>query len=137
MVEPFTDSQNSVRGPFTTQDYLVDIYEFISPREMSSVIQYLSKAYYYNLVPKFVKQVLCHHKLVAKHEFVNIFRTMNAETHKFRAIDWMYQGLIGRLTGEFLESPEKPLKSLIEYKSPFFPPGPSNFPYVPDGRCIF
>jgi len=53
-------------------------------------------------------------KLAPKHVFINLGRTTNFITHQCKTIDYIFAGLNGKMTGEFLANTD-----------------------LADGRCIY
>ena len=79
------------------------IFEYLSQHEILVVIQHLNRSMFYVKVPSFVRIVFLipFPKLAPKNEFSKIFRTMNGETHKYKRIAFVMNGIEGNLTGEF------------------------------------
>ena len=79
-------------------------------------LQGLNKRLYFLKVPTFVPKVLIRSfpRMLPKHEFINMVRTMNAGTHKYKVIEYAINNKKGFLKGEFLKREG-----------------------LPDGRCVF
>ena len=75
----------------TTAGYMGEIYKYLTDEQNIQVIQRVHKAAYVKHVPPIVKPVKIvffvpfpyFPKLLPKHEFLNIVRTMNPETHQY------------------------------------------------------
>ena len=58
---------------------------------------------YHIKVPSFVKTFyIPSFKLLPKHEYINMIRTMNSETHQYRCLTYIFNEMKGQLCGEFL-----------------------------------
>ena len=72
----------------TNADYMGLIYKYLSDEQNIQVIQRVHKAAYKKHIPPIVKTVYFvpfpyFPKLLPKHEFVNMARTMNSGTHQY------------------------------------------------------
>ena len=75
-----------------------DIFKYLSQRENILVIQFLNRRLYLIKVPTFVQQVLLVMlKIAAKHEYVHMVRTMNSESHQYQQINYVLNGVAGKL----------------------------------------
>ena len=93
---------------FKNSDVMGLIFDYLTFLE-AAYLQRLNKRMYHVKVPTFVKTFyLPSFKMLPKHEFINIVRTMNAETHQYREFEYIFNGMPGKLCGEFLKDEKKP-----------------------------
>ena len=93
--------------------YVGLIFEFLTFEENMKITQLLFRAAYYKHVPPIFKTVYLIpftrvSKLQPKHEFINMVRTMNSQTHQYLELKYTFKGMVGKLCGEFLINGRKP-----------------------------